>query len=69
MSSARIRPRYHYIILDYLCQRVSGEPAANSEISDLAFVREDELEAYQLTPAALRVLHKAFAMARGQAGA
>ena len=66
-SVARVRPRYHYIILDYLCQRVSGEPAANSEISDLAFVRENELEGYQLTPAALRVLHRAFAMARERA--
>jgi 8-oxo-dGTP diphosphatase len=65
---ARARPRYHYIILDYLCEPVSGELTPNAEISDLAFVREDELEAYQLTPVALRVLHRAFAMARGRAG-
>jgi len=67
-GAARVRPRYHYIILDYLCERVSGELTANAEISDLAFVREDALEAYQLTPVALRVLHRAFAMARDRAG-
>jgi ADP-ribose pyrophosphatase YjhB (NUDIX family) len=63
----RPRPRYHYVILDYLCERVSGEPAISAEISDLAFVREEELGGYALTSAATRVLHKAFAMARARA--
>jgi 8-oxo-dGTP diphosphatase len=62
--AVRIRPRYHYVILDYLCERVSGEPAISDEISDLAFVPEADLANYRLTPAATRVLHKAFAMAR-----
>jgi len=63
------RPRYHYVILDYLCERVSGEPVVSAEISDLAFVREQELANYALTPAATRVLHKAFAMTRARAEA
>jgi len=62
----RARPRYHYVILDYLCERVSGEPAISAEISDLAFVREEELANYALTPAATRVLRKAFAMTRAR---
>lgn len=62
----RPRPRYHYVILDYLCERVSGEPAISEEISDLVFVREEELANYALTTAATRVLHKAFAMARAR---
>lgn len=65
----RPRPRYHYVILDYLCERVSGKPEMNEEISDLAFVREEELGSFRLTPAATRVLHKAFAMARVRMGA
>jgi len=65
----RPRPRYHYVILDYLCERVSGEPVISEEISDLAFVREEELANYALTPAATRVLHKAFALARARAKA
>jgi 8-oxo-dGTP diphosphatase len=65
----RPRPRYHYVILDYLCERVSGEPTIHAEISDLAFVREEELERYALTTAATRVLHKAFAMSRSRARA
>jgi hypothetical protein len=62
----RPRPRYHYVILDYLCERVSGQPVIKAEISDLAFVREEELLSYKLTPAATRVLHKAFAMVRAR---
>jgi 8-oxo-dGTP diphosphatase len=64
----RPRPRYHYVILDYLCERVSGEPEIKEEISDLAFVREEDLGSYALTSAATRVLHKAFAMARVRTG-
>jgi 8-oxo-dGTP diphosphatase len=60
------RPRYHFVILDYLCERVSGEPAVNAEISDLAFVSEEELTKYALKPAATRVLLKAFAMSRAR---
>lgn len=62
----RPRPRYHYVILDYLCERVSGEATIHAEISGLAFVSEGELENYALTPAATRVLHKAFSMNRSR---
>ena len=58
------KPRYHYVILDYLCELAEGDPVMNDEITDFAFIREDEMERYPLTPAATRVLHKAFAMAR-----
>ena len=58
------RPKYHYVIVDYLCERISGEALASSDVTDVVFVREDELEKYQLTETAIRVLQKAFAMAR-----
>jgi len=57
------RPRYHYVIVDYLCERISGEPRAGSDVTDVAFAREDELPQYHLTETATRVLRRAFAMA------
>lgn len=63
-ASLGSRPRYHYVILDYLCEMIAGEPAISDEITDLAFILEEEMGQYALTPAATRVLHKAFAMAR-----
>jgi len=65
-SDTAARPRYHYVILDYLCERVEGEPTIGEEITDLALVREEDLERYSLTAAASRVLRKAFAMARAR---
>jgi 8-oxo-dGTP diphosphatase len=66
-EGARPRPRYHYVILDYLCEIAAGEPRAGGDITELAFVREEELPRYALTPAVIRVVGKAFAMARARA--
>jgi 8-oxo-dGTP diphosphatase len=60
----RQRPRFHYVIADYLCERVSGEHAAASDVTDVAFAREEELDRFSLTETALRILHKAFDMDR-----
>jgi 8-oxo-dGTP diphosphatase len=62
----RSRPRYHYVILDYLCERISGEAHAGGDVTEVAFAREDELPGYGLAPLTLRVLAKAFAMARSR---
>ena len=60
--------QYHFVILDYLCEMVSGEPRAASDVVDVAWASEAELEKYFLTPTATRVIRKAFAMARGRRG-
>jgi 8-oxo-dGTP diphosphatase len=57
-------PRFHYVIVDYLCERISGQPRPGGDVTDVAFASENELEKFQLTETATRVLHKAFAMAR-----
>jgi 8-oxo-dGTP diphosphatase len=57
-------PRFHYVIVDYLCERLSGQPRAGSDVTDVAFAREDELHVYKLTETATRILRKAFAMDR-----
>lgn len=56
-------PRFHFVIVDYLCERIGGEPCAGGDVTDVAFAREDELGLYHLTETATRVLKKAFAMA------
>jgi len=60
------RPRYHFVIADYLCQRVSGEAQAGGDVTDVAWAREFELASYKLTETATRVLRRAFAMTREQ---
>lgn len=63
----RKKPRYHYVIADYLCELVGGEPRAGSDVTDLAFSGEDELGKFHLTEKATSVLKKAFAMSRERA--
>jgi len=56
--------KYHFVILDYLCEAVRGEAQAGSDVTDVAWVRESELNDYSLTPTATRVVQKAFEIAR-----
>jgi 8-oxo-dGTP diphosphatase len=63
------KPRFHFVIVDYLCEPLSGEPRAGSDVTDVAFAREDELQLFHLTETATRVLTKAFAMARARQAA
>src|SRR5262249_8900252 len=59
-----VRPRFHFVIVDYLCEKVSGDAKAGGDALDVAFASEDELPHFQLTEVATRVLKKAFAMDR-----
>jgi ADP-ribose pyrophosphatase YjhB (NUDIX family) len=63
------KPRYHYVIADYLCELLGGEPRAGSDVTDLAFAREEELPQFHLTEKATSVLKRAFAMSRARAAA
>ena len=60
----RPRPKYHYVIVDYLCARLAGEAKAGSDVTEVAYAAEDELEKFDLTSTATRVLQRAFAMDR-----
>ena len=58
--------KYHFVILDYLCEAVRGEAQAGSDVTAVAWARESELSKYSLTPTATRVIQKAFEIARGR---
>src|SRR5215475_12347463 len=60
----RRRPRFHFVIADYLCERISGEPVAGGDVTEVAWAGEAELERFSLTPTATRVIRKAFLLAR-----
>jgi ADP-ribose pyrophosphatase YjhB (NUDIX family) len=62
----RSRPRFHFVIVDYLCERISGKAVAGGDVTDVAWAGEDELEKFSLTPTATRVIRKAFSLARSK---
>lgn len=47
---------YHFVIVDYLCDWVSGTARAGSDAEDAAFVPVGELAAYDLPDKALEVV-------------
>ena len=58
------RPQYHFVVLDYFCEAVQGEGRAGSDAIEVAWATDAELAQYSLTPAATRVIRKAFEMSR-----
>jgi len=62
------KTKYHFVILDYLCERIRGNARAGSDVTDVAWATESELVRYELTPTATRVIQKAFQMARERDG-
>lgn len=54
------RVRYHYVIVDYLCDYVSGSPRAASDAEEVALVSLADLPGYDLPPKALEVVLDGF---------
>ncbi|MDR3722807.1 MAG: NUDIX hydrolase [Candidatus Acidoferrales bacterium] len=57
------KTKYHFVVLDYLCQAVRGEAHAGSDVTDVAWATPSELAKYSLSETAKRVILKAFEMA------
>jgi 8-oxo-dGTP diphosphatase len=55
---------YHFVILDYVCEVVSGEARAGSDVVDVAWAKPDELANYSVSETATRVILRAFELAR-----
>jgi 8-oxo-dGTP diphosphatase len=62
------RPKYHFVIVDYLCEAIRGTARPGSDVTDVAWATESELPKYSLTPTATRVIMKSFQMARQHDG-
>jgi 8-oxo-dGTP diphosphatase len=54
------KARYHFVVVDYLCEAIRGEARAGSDVTDVAWASPSELGKYSLTATATRVILKAF---------
>jgi 8-oxo-dGTP diphosphatase len=52
--------RYHYVIVDYLCEYVEGTPRAGSDAEAVALVPPERLPEYDVPEKALEVVRDAF---------
>jgi ADP-ribose pyrophosphatase len=56
------RVKWHYVLIDLLCDHVSGEPAPATDAENARFVPLRDLAEYDITPTALAVLETASKM-------
>ena len=54
------RPLYHYVILDYLCEKIHGTARPGSDAVDVAWAGADQIDQFRLTETATRVVRNAF---------
>jgi 8-oxo-dGTP diphosphatase len=59
------RIEFHYTILDFGGHYESGEAIAGDDVTELAWVREQDFDAYKLWPVAREVIAQAFARLSG----
>ncbi len=60
MRDAEGRPEYHYVLIDYLCRANDGSARPASDVSQVAWVRRDELDRYRITEGTPPVIQKGF---------
>jgi mutator protein MutT len=52
--------RYHFVIVDYRCERLAGTLRAASDAAEVTFACPEDLTRYALPPAALEVVLEGF---------
>ena len=60
------RVRYHYVLVDYVCDARAGRLAAGSDVDDVAVVDPDRLSPFALLPKTLEVIRKVVSSERGR---
>jgi len=53
-------PEYHYVLIDYVCRVIGGEPCAGDDVCRVAWMRPEELKNLQITEGTLGVIERAF---------
>jgi ADP-ribose pyrophosphatase YjhB (NUDIX family) len=57
------RPRYHFVLIDYVCRAVGGRLRAGSDVADVTLADPAALERFGVNDTACKVIQKAIAHA------
>ncbi len=60
MLDGKGRARFHFVLIDYLCERLEGKARAGSDVLDVAWVTEAQLADYEISEKAAEIIRKAF---------
>jgi len=58
MRDPESRVQYHYVLVDFLCRRLSGETQAGADASELRWITARELESFPIAASAAAVVRK-----------
>lgn len=61
------RVQYHYVLIDFLCRRVSGEPQPGSDADEVRWFLAEEIPGLNLASDTAEVVRKAFSAAAASA--
>lgn len=61
---ASSEPRFHYVVVDFLCEYLSGEPVPGDDVAETRWAHPDEFDALDVLPSARAVIAQALAMRR-----
>jgi len=59
------RTQYHFVLVDFLCRVISGEAVAGSDVSEVKWVTEAEIDALELRTSIAKVARTGLAAAKG----
>jgi mutator protein MutT len=54
------KSQYHYVVIDFLCRRKSGEVRAGGDALEARWVKQGQLAALKVADASCKVIQKAF---------
>ena len=60
MRDAAGAVEYHYVLIDYLCRVIAGEPRAGDDVCRVEWMRLEDLAGLQITEGTLAVIKRAF---------
>ena len=64
MRDPQQKVQYHYVLVDFLCRRISGDARPGADASELYWISPDELESFPIADSAAAVIRKGFKCAR-----
>jgi 8-oxo-dGTP diphosphatase len=66
IRDAERKVQYHYVLVDFLCRRISGEARSGADAVELRWITLPELESSPISDSAAAVLRKGFDRAQNQ---
>jgi len=62
------RTQFHYVLVDFLCEVISGELKVATDASDARWISLEELEGWELIGKTAQAIRKGFEMKKGNCG-